>query len=87
MAALLKQHPAWLTWGTPEPRFENVFDQRSVQAFPTSEPFTEYVIRLANRDAVLAFLRSSPRGLGSGVKIRSTYTLRATIRHWPSTVS
>lgn len=61
VAALLKQYPAWLTWGGPEPRFENVFDQRAPQAFTTSEPFTEYVIRLANRDAVLAFLKSSQR--------------------------
>ncbi len=58
---LARQHPAWQVWGGPEPRFENASAPERTLSGPGLEPFTEYVIRLENRQRVLNLLQSSHR--------------------------
>src|SRR3974390_2016250 len=56
---LARQHPGWVTWGGPEPPFESIFQRDSRLPSDGSEPFTEYVLRLENRERVLQLLQSS----------------------------
>lgn len=56
---LARQHPGWVVWGGPEPRFESIFQNGSGLRNPGSDPFTEYVIRLENRERVLGILSAS----------------------------
>lgn len=58
---LARQHPAWVVWGGPEPHFESIFQKESGLRSPGSDPFTEYVIRLENRERVLGILSASHR--------------------------
>ncbi|HZR16324.1 MAG TPA: hypothetical protein VFE51_03275 [Verrucomicrobiae bacterium] len=58
---LARQHPAWVVWGGPEPHFESIFQKESGLRDPGSDPFTEYVIRLENRQRVLGILSASHR--------------------------
>ena len=58
---LSRQHPAWVVWGGPEPQFESIFQKESGLRNPGSDPFTEYVIRLENRERVLGILSASRR--------------------------
>src|SRR5581483_4692486 len=50
---LARQHPSWVVWGGPEPHFESIFDRENGLRSPGSDPFTEYVVRLENRERVL----------------------------------
>lgn len=59
---LARQHPGWVVWGGPEPRFESIFENESKLRDPGFDPFTEYVIRLENRERVLGLLKGSRRG-------------------------
>ncbi len=69
---LARQHPGWVVWGGPEPRFESIFQKESSLRNPGSDPFTEYVIRLENRERVLGILSASRRpGVGELLQIRS----------------
>jgi hypothetical protein len=56
---LARQHPGWVVWGGPEPRFESIFQKDSQFHNPGSDPFTEYVVRLENRQRVLGILSVS----------------------------
>src|ERR1043166_2948834 len=56
---LARQHPGWVVWGGPEPRFESIYDSNLQN--PGFDPFTEYVVRLENRERVLAMLATSRR--------------------------
>jgi hypothetical protein len=56
---LARQHPGWVAWGGPEPPFESIFQRDSRLPSDGSEPFTEYVLRLENRERVLQLLQSS----------------------------
>src|SRR5262249_44669121 len=58
---LARQHPAWVVWGGPEPHFESIFQKENGLRDPGSDPFTEYVIRLENRERVLGILSASRR--------------------------
>ena len=58
---LARQHPGWVAWGGPEPAFESIFQKDSRLPADGSEPFTEYVVRLENRERVLQLLQSSAR--------------------------
>src|SRR3974390_2778371 len=58
---LSRQHPAWLVWGGPEPQFESIFQKESQLQSPGWDPFTEYVVRLENRERVLGILSASRR--------------------------
>ncbi len=58
---LARQHPAWVVWGGPEPRFESIFQSSGQLRNPGWDPFTEYVIRLENRERVLGILSVSRR--------------------------
>lgn len=60
---LSRQHPGWVAWGGPEPSFESIFQRDSRLPEDGSEDFTEYVLRLENRERVLQLLQSSPRPL------------------------
>jgi len=60
---LARQHPGWVVWGGPEPQFESIFAKEAKLQNPGSDPFTEYVIRLENRERVLGILSTS-RKLG-----------------------
>jgi hypothetical protein len=60
---LARQHPSWVVWGGPEPRFESIFENESQLRGPGFDPFTEYVVRLVNRERVLGFLSASHRPL------------------------
>src|SRR5262245_44028675 len=56
---LARQHPAWVVWGGPEPQFESIFQKDAGLRDPGFDPFTEYVIRLENRERVLGILSTS----------------------------
>src|SRR5262249_54654794 len=56
---LARQHPGWVAWGGPEPPFESIFQRDARLPSDGSEPFTEYVLRLENRERVLLLLQSS----------------------------
>src|SRR5437879_57580 len=58
---LARQHPTWVVWGGPEPRFESIFENESKLREPGFDPVTEYVIRLENRERVLGLLSASHR--------------------------
>jgi hypothetical protein len=58
---LSRQHPSWLVWGGPEPHFESIFEKENTLRSPGSDPFTEYVVRLENRERVLGLLSASRR--------------------------
>ncbi|HTL56434.1 MAG TPA: hypothetical protein VL361_12195 [Candidatus Limnocylindrales bacterium] len=58
---LARQHPGWVAWGGPEPAFESIFQNDARLRPDGSEPFTEYVLRLENRERVLQFLLASPQ--------------------------
>jgi hypothetical protein len=58
---LSRQHPSWVAWGGPEPSFESIFQQDSRLRQDGSEAFTEYVIRLENRERVLQLLQNSTK--------------------------
>jgi len=60
---LARQHPSWVVWGGPQPQFESIFQKEGGLHDPGSDPFTEYVIRLENRERVLGILSTS-RKLG-----------------------
>jgi len=82
---LARQHPGWVVWGGPEPRFESIFKKDSELRNPGSDPFTEYVIRLENRERVLGILSVSRRaGVQELLKIR---TLTNTVIFPPSSSS
>ena len=82
---LARQHPAWVVWGGPEPRFESIFQKDSELRNPGSDPFTEYVIRLENRERVLGILSVSRRpAVQELLKIRA---LTNTVIFPPSTSS
>ncbi len=57
---LSAQHPGLQVWGAPEPRLANLFGSDSQPPNAASQPFTEFVIRLENREKLLEFLRTSP---------------------------
>src|SRR5262249_40821328 len=68
---LSQQHPSWVVWGGPEPQFESIFDKESGLRSPGLAPFTEYVIRLENRERVLGILSVSRRaGVQELLKVR-----------------
>jgi len=54
---LAMQNPGWQVWGGPEPRLENLAVTN--RSNPGSEPVTELVIHLENRQKALDFLRGS----------------------------
>ena len=56
---LARQHPAWVVWGGPEPRFESIFQNGAELRSPGSDPFTEYAVRLENRERILGILSAS----------------------------
>jgi hypothetical protein len=56
---LARQHPSWVVWGGPEPRFAGIFENESKLRDAGFDPFTEYVVRLENRERVLGFLSAS----------------------------
>jgi hypothetical protein len=56
---LSRQHPGWVVWGGPEPHFESIFQKDNGLRNPGSDPFTEYVIRLENRERILGLLSAS----------------------------
>jgi hypothetical protein len=58
---LARQHPGWVVWGGPEPRFESIFENDSKLRNPGFDPVTEYVVRLENRERVLNLLSASKR--------------------------
>jgi hypothetical protein len=58
---LARQHPGWVVWGGPEPHFESIFQKENGLRNPGFDPFTEYVIRLENRERVLGILSASHR--------------------------
>jgi len=58
---LARQHPSWVAWGGPEPTFESIFQRDPRLRADGSEAFTEYVIRLENRERVLKLLLASQR--------------------------
>lgn len=55
---LARQHARWQVWGGPEPRFESIFEPDKRLPESDSQPFTQYVIREANRQRVLAQLNN-----------------------------
>jgi hypothetical protein len=59
---LTSQHPESRAWGDAPPRWTSAFAADS-QSSDTG-PFTDFVIRLENREKVLEYLRSSPDPLG-----------------------
>jgi hypothetical protein len=82
---LSRQHPAWVVWGGPEPQFESIFQKESGLRNPGSDPFTEYVIRLENRERVLGILSVSRRaGVQQLLQVR---TLTNTVVFPPSNSS
>jgi hypothetical protein len=56
---LARQHPGWVAWGGPQPQFESIFQKEGTLHDPGSDPFTEYLIRLENRERVLGILSTS----------------------------
>jgi hypothetical protein len=67
---LATQHPGWLTWGGGERHLEVLFMGGTGETGKapaesatgvSSEPLTEWVVKLDNRERVLDFLRSSQR--------------------------
>jgi hypothetical protein len=58
---LAKADPRWLVWGGGDPRMERFFESDSQLPKSGSEPFTEFVVRLENREVLLEFLRASPQ--------------------------
>ncbi|HVV73662.1 MAG TPA: hypothetical protein VHI52_19515, partial [Verrucomicrobiae bacterium] len=60
---LSRQHPGWVAWGGPEPPFESIFQRDPRLREDGSEAFTEYVLRLENRERVLQSLQASQRPL------------------------
>jgi len=61
VAELARQHPGWVVWGGPEPRFESIFESDANLRNPGFDPFTEYVVRMENRERVLSLLGASRR--------------------------
>ena len=57
--ALAKEHPAWLLWGGGEPGLGPLFAADSHPPKSGPEPFTEFIIRLENRQRALDSLRAS----------------------------
>ena len=55
------QHPGSLLWGGIAPRLESLFGTNPAIQSSGSVPFTAFVVRMDNREAVLAALRKSPR--------------------------
>jgi hypothetical protein len=64
---LARQHPGWVAWGGPEPSFESIFQHDSRLHEDGSESFTEYVIRLENRERVIQLLQSSASPIVQGL--------------------
>ena len=60
---LARQHPSWVAWGGPEPPFESIFQRDPRLRDDGSEAFTDYVLRLENRDRVLQLLQASQKPL------------------------
>jgi hypothetical protein len=58
---LARQHPGWVVWGGPEPKFESIFEPEPKLRNPGLDPFTEYVVRMENRERVLGLLGVSKR--------------------------
>ena len=68
---LSRQHPGWVGWGGPEPHFESIFEKENTLRNPGSDPVTEYVIRLENRERVLGILSvSRSRGVQELLRLR-----------------
>lgn len=51
------QHPAWEVWGSPAPGFAQLFGTGSTN----SQPFTDYIVQIENRQKALDFLGKSQR--------------------------
>jgi hypothetical protein len=82
---LARQHPGWVRWGGPEPPFESIFQKEPGQGNSASDSFTEYAIRLENRERVLGILSASH---GSGVQeLLQIRTLTNTVVFPPSSSS
>ncbi len=58
---LARQHPSWVAWGGPEPSFESIFQRDPRLREDGSEAFTDYVLRLENRERLLQLLQTSQR--------------------------
>ncbi|HYV28434.1 MAG TPA: hypothetical protein VFA77_12930 [Candidatus Eisenbacteria bacterium] len=56
------QHPDYVVWGGGETHLEVLFGNGKQQN-PQPEPFTDFVIREANRTKILALLQASPQPL------------------------
>ncbi len=54
-----RQNPAWLAWGGGDSQLSALFEGDAALK-PVSEPLTDFVIRLENRERVLDFLKASP---------------------------
>jgi hypothetical protein len=61
ISALAQQHPAWLIWGGGEPGLGPLFAADSHPPKSGPEPFTEFIIRLENRQRALDMLKASGR--------------------------
>jgi hypothetical protein len=57
---LAQEHPNWQSWGGGEYHLQVLFGADPKTPKSGSEPLTEWVVRLENRDTVLEFLRASP---------------------------
>ena len=56
---LTVQHPDSLVWGGPEPRLDRIFGSSLKSTNSGSVPFTDFVVRLGNREKALEFLGGS----------------------------
>jgi hypothetical protein len=57
---LAAQQPGFRIWGGVEPRWAGLFGSNPQLLNSDSQPFTEFVVRIQNREKLLEFLRSSP---------------------------
>lgn len=78
-----RKQPAHLTWGVPDTRFDTLLwaDPRMTNSLP--QPVTDVVLRLENRNKVLAYLRVSPKTIIQD--LLQTRSLTNTVLFPPST--
>src|SRR5215467_788795 len=58
---LANARPGLRGWGGSEPHLEVLFGSSAASANPSSEPITEWVVRLENRQRILGLLGASTR--------------------------
>ncbi len=58
---LAAAHPEWQSWGGGETRLANLFATEAGGTNSGPEPFTEFIVRLGNREKALEILQASPR--------------------------